>query len=110
MLFAYLEEAEGSKRSIESQLEEAKTSLARNGQWSDPNWWRRTSDALRFSKATCQRLQRMLSILKSVEKEKSSKRTERLFMNAAKLILNRDTFLSILDMAQNMEGGEQDGV
>ena len=93
------------KSNIDIQIQTAKAKAFADNIYSDPEWFRKASDAARYLGRDAQKIQAMLSVLKNVIKKKNVIATaieiEEKFIQAAKIILDKDTFSAIMSQASN---------
>lgn len=96
---ANLVEADAIKR----QIADAKARVHTHGEYSDPKWFSSANAALKFRTRRDQAIQTRLStISKEIKKLNGNGHvevTDKLFITAARLMLPRETYQAIMDMA-----------
>ena len=79
---------------IKAQIASAKAN-AIQGNYSDPVWFAKVNSALRYKQARHQELLRMLAAKRRKENEQKKQSDEVRFVQAARQMLDRDTYMSI---------------
>jgi ribosome-binding protein aMBF1 (putative translation factor) len=102
-----------ASNAIRSQLDEVNERRYRDGEYADPNWWRRLNGAARAKAWQRQRLQDKLGevsrLLRGAEHNKTMryenerrKTQERMFVEVAKLQLSQEAYQRIWDMVDQI--------
>ena len=87
---------------IKEQLDNARTDKLVTGIYSDPAWWRSANSALRMKGRFVQKLQRQIGLAKQEEHQQASITFERHFISVAREVLDKETYLTILEEAQSL--------
>lgn len=84
--------------SIRYQLEKAKTNVALDGEYSDPEWFRKATYALRMKSAQIQ----AISVEMGRRKRMLQSSIETWFVRVARDLLEEDLFQEIMDEAKHL--------
>ena len=84
---------------IKRQINEAKSKAASTGDYSDTDWFHRANAALRYKGVEHQSLLQEKGKRSRAKKEAHTNTFERAFLQAARQILDADTFRVIMDAA-----------
>ena len=93
-------EIDDSKKQVDIQLEDARTKAYIDNEYSDRDWFRKARDAARHLGRDSQKLQHMLGILSKEQKNSRRGKVEEKFIQAAKKILDHDTFAEIMQASR----------
>ena len=85
--------------SISDQLGKARSNAA-EGNYSDPDWYRRAERALRGKRRTVQRLQREAAEMRRAEAKRKADTFGQAFMDVAAKVLGEEKYVEIYDRAR----------
>jgi cell division septum initiation protein DivIVA len=92
---------------IKRQIAYAKARVISHGEYSDPHWFASAQAALKFKTRRDQEIQAELSVIsRDLKRLGASSRvevTDRMFIDAARLMLPRETFQRIMDFVVEAE-------
>lgn len=88
--------------SIKDSLDHARTNLITDGEYADPDWYRRAQTARRIKARQIAMVQRERKGLRQAENRARGGRLPEFFMDAARLILNEKAFRAIHETAETM--------
>ena len=89
--------------SIKAQIDEAKGDAKAFSEYSNPQWWSSVNSAARHKGLQRQKLQRQLGDLNSRIKALSAMGFEKLFIDCARDLLDRDTFTEIINKVNKQQ-------
>ena len=93
-------EIDDKRKQIEIQLEDAKAKAFVDNEYADRDWFRKARDASRHTGRDSQKIQHMLGILNKEQKNSNRVKVEEKFIQAAKRILDHDTFAEIMQASK----------
>jgi len=93
---------------IKGRLQESRTQVYRTGEYSDPDWYHRANEALRFRGIDIRQLQNELGKRNRQEKQARSTVSKSNFEKAARQILSLELFLEVANLANSFSTQKAD--
>ena len=87
---------------IKSQIERAKSDAILYKRYADNDWFRRANDALRHKQVRHQKILQLRAIMARESKRQHQISVDRAFVNAAKILLSHEEFMSIVELSETL--------
>lgn len=85
---------------IKSQIDKAKSEAILYKRYADADWFRRVNDALRHKQVRHQKILQLRGIMAREERREKQFSVDRAFVDAARILLSKEEFLSIVDLSK----------